>query len=162
MIKVYTCYNGCCTIKISSLKNFSKFYLKTAKKSGIFIYDKNRDSLLLVQSKGNLWGLPKGTLQDNENFKDCAIREVKEETGLTVLPEELSDPIVINNKVEYFYLERSTEDVNVQNHLKYEKNDATGISWIKIKCLERLILNGEIKLNSHCKIMCKKILRKVF
>ena len=80
---MFYCSNKCCEIKISPYiksviiyNNFSNF------KSGIFIFDPENQKILLVQSNGNLWGIPKGTIQKNESFADCAIREVYEETGL--------------------------------------------------------------------------------
>ncbi len=36
----------------------------------------------------HFWELPGGRLQDRESPRDCVVREVKEETGLTVWPEE--------------------------------------------------------------------------
>ena len=39
------------------------------------------DEILFIFRRGK-WDLPKGKNDDNENAKDCALREVKEETGL--------------------------------------------------------------------------------
>jgi ADP-ribose pyrophosphatase YjhB (NUDIX family) len=39
------------------------------------------DDLLLIFRRGK-WDLPKGKLDDNEDIEGCAIREMKEETGL--------------------------------------------------------------------------------
>jgi 8-oxo-dGTP pyrophosphatase MutT (NUDIX family) len=43
-----------------------------------------KDEILLIFRNGK-WDLPKGKVDDNEKAKDCALREVKEETGLTHL-----------------------------------------------------------------------------
>lgn len=40
--------------------------------------------LLLRRKEGDTWHLPKGTLQEGENARDAAIREVLEETGYVV------------------------------------------------------------------------------
>jgi ADP-ribose pyrophosphatase YjhB (NUDIX family) len=43
--------------------------------------------VLLVKpfEKLNLWGIPKGHLNENESYVDCAIRETFEETGVKVV-----------------------------------------------------------------------------
>jgi len=42
-----------------------------------------RDYLIIRQNDGN-WGLPKGHMEPGESEEQTALREVKEETGLTV------------------------------------------------------------------------------
>ncbi len=47
-----------------------------------------KNEVLLGLRKGkvgnNTWGLPGGKLEKNEDFKDCIVREVKEETNLDI------------------------------------------------------------------------------
>lgn len=54
---------------------------------GIFIFDKNGDILICcprgVKDKTN-WTIPKGKQEKDESFKDAAIRETREETGLNL------------------------------------------------------------------------------
>jgi len=45
----------------------------------------NQDGQLLMIFRNNKWDLPKGKLELNENIKECAIREVHEECGISVL-----------------------------------------------------------------------------
>lgn len=46
-------------------------------------------NVLLIRRNGR-WDLPKGHLEDGENIRECAVREVEEETGVTGLePGEL-------------------------------------------------------------------------
>ena len=45
----------------------------------------NFESQLLMIFRNNKWDLPKGKLEQNENIKECAIREVQEECGVSGL-----------------------------------------------------------------------------
>jgi 8-oxo-dGTP pyrophosphatase MutT (NUDIX family) len=46
--------------------------------------DEDGRVLLIKRSDNGLWGLPAGTIELNETVRECAIREVLEETGLAV------------------------------------------------------------------------------
>ena len=48
--------------------------------------DHSEPSVLLIFRRG-VWDLPKGKLEDGETVKECAVREVAEEVGVSVLPE---------------------------------------------------------------------------
>ena len=60
------------------------------------IFDPQGRLLLQQRSDGGQWGLPGGSLEIGESLHDAVIREVSEETGLTVAPGRLigvySDP----------------------------------------------------------------------
>ena len=73
----YKCKNNCCILKIKKYipKNITDKTLQKRKKAGAFIYDPTSDKVLLVQSKGNFWGPPKGSISINETETDCAIRK---------------------------------------------------------------------------------------
>lgn len=72
------------------LKAFKKNLL-LIKAAGGLIHT-GEDDLLLIFRRGK-WDLPKGKLDDNEELEACAIREVKEETGL--LNVEIEKPLCI-------------------------------------------------------------------
>ncbi len=65
---------------IEALKQafFKKFTLVTA--AGGLVQNEKKEYLLIFR-RGK-WDLPKGKLDKGEKLEDCAIREVKEETGL--------------------------------------------------------------------------------
>jgi 8-oxo-dGTP pyrophosphatase MutT (NUDIX family) len=119
-------------------------------KSGVIIHNTLSNKVLIVQSRGNMWGFPKGSFELGENFKTCAIRELKEETGISIKIDELTNQYRLNNFVSYYYvnIDFELDDIQLQNG---EYNDANGISWIKLDCLKDLMLREKLKLNYHAR-----------
>ena len=150
----FTCRKKCCEVEIlpyNGPKQFRKKLINTYRtrlKAGMFLYDSNSKKVLLVQSRGHLWGLPKGTLNPEEEFLDCAIREVQEETGLIIPSSKLEKYISIKGKARYYYVEIDECKVTVQ--IEDKDNDANGIGWVNIECLKELIQTKQITLNKHC------------
>ena len=60
-------------------KDFCKHF-KLVQTGGGLVRNKSGE-ILLIFRRGK-WDLPKGKLDDNESILECAIREVREETGL--------------------------------------------------------------------------------
>jgi 8-oxo-dGTP pyrophosphatase MutT (NUDIX family) len=58
--------------------------------AGGFVYTSNKEVLLIFR-RGK-WDLPKGKLDENESLAECALREVKEETGVADL--SLKQPLI--------------------------------------------------------------------
>ena len=50
--------------------------------NGVVVNEKNEMLFIYRHSK---WDLPKGHVEKEESFEDCALREVKEETGISNL-----------------------------------------------------------------------------
>ena len=50
------------------------------------IFDRRGRLLLQQRSDGGQWGLPGGSVEIGESVADAVVREVREETGLTVRP----------------------------------------------------------------------------
>lgn len=59
-----------------------------ASAGGVIINDEGR--VLVVQQHNNAWSFPKGGVHEGESELDAALREIREETGLTEL-ELISD-----------------------------------------------------------------------
>lgn len=154
-----TCKNNCCNLKVEEFtSDYNNISRKKPKKSkaGVFIFDPESQKILLVQSRGNFWGPPKGTMKYGETWLSCAIREVKEETGLNIDKNNFLKACKIKNTSFYFYLEMKECDLNVQYTVI--DNDANGIGWIKLNCLIEMINNEYLDINKHCKILIKKFL----
>lgn len=57
--------------------------VKTETAGGVVISKKGR--VLLVNQRGRSWSLPKGHIEEGEDAKTAAIREIEEESGVTRL-----------------------------------------------------------------------------
>lgn len=170
--KVYYCNKGCCKIEMCDYHfNFSHHNRgRKERKAGVVIYDPNEERVLVVQSRGQLWGPAKGTVEDfrGETIKDCAIRELKEETGIEIIPSEFLNSVKIENTSIYFYAEMKTNNVTIIRHynndnsIDLEKSDISGIGWIKLECLHDLVRNGNISLTRHACLAFKKFFGRYF
>lgn len=162
----YKCDNGCCNFfltyynptnerkMIEWIKEERKKGIRR-KKAGIFLYDPNKEKILLVQSHGKFWGIPKGTKEENETFVECATRETKEETGLEISEYDLTEFVVVENTTYYIYPYK-TCNVKVQSEV--ENNDANGIGWFSYKCIKDMSNKGKMILNKSFKLVSKKVL----
>ena len=159
---IIKCIKGCCTLYVEEYKGKvpnKKEILDNnyQEKAGMFIYDPYSKKILLVKSRGRLWGPPKGGTEKDEKILDCAKREVKEETGLIISDDDIIIKININSRAVYYYVELKETDVKVQNHII--GNDANGIGWINKNCLYEMVTNGKILLNQHCRILIRRFLK---
>ncbi len=78
------------------VNEFLQYVHEDAKKrqsaKGIIILDDEKILVLRIQTGCHAegkWDLPGGGIEDNETAKDAFIREVNEETGLTLIPESI-------------------------------------------------------------------------
>ncbi len=51
---------------------------------GVFVRNSSGQILLEKRNDNGMWGLPGGNLEPGESIADAAVREVREETGLTI------------------------------------------------------------------------------
>lgn len=156
-METFTCSKECCKIEIHPYITQSEASgRRRRRKAGACIYDPTTKRVLLVQSRGHLWGPPKGTLQYGETERLCAVREVKEETGLEISADNFTRALNISNHAIYFYLEQAETPVSIQSHVP--NNDANGISWMKVECLCECVGNGNITLSRHGRLVFQKFL----
>ena len=101
------CNNGCCKLIIETYID-DKFYKVNGtniqeKKAGVLIHNSCNNKILLIQSKGNFWGFPKGTMEKGEDVRSCALRELYEETGIKLTSKILGECkcICVHNKALY-------------------------------------------------------------
>ena len=76
---------------------------------GLVLNDNNE---LLMIFRRNKWDLPKGKLDEGETIEACALREVKEETGLQILKLEKFINITLHTYTDLHL----NEDVRKETH----------------------------------------------
>lgn len=162
----FQCDFGCCDLYINKsfkevwvseeewFKNHKRPTINKIKKAGTFIFDPISQKILIVQSRGKFWGAPKGSIDEDESIKHCAVRETMEETGIIVPENILNKFSCIKGKCIYYDLEIKEFKPDIQTGIK--DNDASGIGWIKLSCLKNLIDRKCIIINQHLRLLIKK------
>jgi len=125
-------------------KEFFKHF-KLVKAGGGLVKNK-RGEILLIFRRGK-WDLPKGKLDKNETLLQCAVREVREETGLTHIEagEEINTTYHtyvdfgkhILKESHWYKMLASGEDVPIPQ----TEEDITEIRWVKKKDLNSFLEN---------------------
>lgn len=160
----FRCDRGCCKYHVMNWVKPKGPFIRNMiidgkrpirRKAGVFAYDPLENKVLLVQSCGKLWGPPKGSVEENETFSECAKRELCEETGLVVSDEIYQNPVTLKPNTVYFYAQLGENNCQVQSS---NGNDANGVGWFQVDCLVENIKSGKIKVNQHLKLTFKHFL----
>lgn len=100
-----------------------------------------RDQKILFIFRNQKWDLPKGKLENNEDIRDCALREVEEECGIDGLS------ITSKLKTTYHIYKLESELILKETHwyMMKTKSDKKlipqteeGISWVGWKEMDQL------------------------
>ena len=120
---------------------------------GAIIFNAEFNKVLVVKNKScQKWGFPKGGSDKNEDVISCAIREVKEETGLNLYNQGKFLECIKLDK--YFYLV-----VHMNEQTKFHIEDTEEISEVKfvhITKIPSLYSNSNLK-TFHRKYMSKEL-----
>lgn len=111
-------------------------------KCGAIIFDINKTKILLVKNREcKKWGLPKGSSLFNEKKIDCAIREVKEETGFDIEKHGIITNFIKVDKY-YYYIVYQTEKVKL---FVSDKKEVKETKFIPISKIPYLYSNVNLK-----------------
>ena len=94
----------------------------------------NEGKVLLVQHNAGHWDFPKGHMEENETEIETAIREVKEETNIDVIPDETKryeQEYMLENgvlKQVVLFVARKTS-----NNIKAQESEVQNIKWFDFK-----------------------------
>lgn len=117
------------------LKAFKKKFV-LIKAAGGLIHTQDNELLLIFRRAK--WDLPKGKLDDNEALEQCALREVREETGLENV--EIEYPLTITYhtyhqegkhilKESHWYLMRTQKQINL---IPQSEEDIDKCEWVPV------------------------------
>jgi 8-oxo-dGTP diphosphatase len=112
----------------------------------------NNNEILLIKRKNepykDCWALPGGFMEINETLKECAIRELHEETGLCIDVEKLENVTILDDvnrdsrgrviSVVYF----STVEENAK---AIASDDAKELEWFDVTKLPKNIAFDHLK-----------------
>ncbi len=130
------CYRKCytkVTIGVYIMKNYT---LRLTVRALIVQADK----LFLVSNDGHFWYTPGGGIEANETLPECAIREVKEETGISI---QVNDVIYV---YDFFDIKNELHKVEIyfttqikSNRIPKDWSDEGGnVQYVKFFSLEEL------------------------
>ncbi len=117
--------------------------LKREKSCGALVYRKQDDKIELLVLKhryGGHWSFPKGHVENGENEHQTALREVKEETGLSIdLLEGFRKSVEyypkpnVKKQVVYF-LGHARDD-----KVKKQEEEVSEIKWVDLKEAHKVV-----------------------
>lgn len=117
--------------------------MKREKSCGAVVYRYNNDALevLLIRHRfGGHWSFPKGHVEEGENEFQTALREVKEETNLSI---RLRDGF--RESVEYFpkpYIKKQVVyflGLWLGDTAKRQEEEISELRWVPIEEAERMV-----------------------
>ena len=129
----------------------------------VAINDKNE--ILLVKQfrkpiETVLWEIPAGRLEKGENPKDCAIRELKEETGYSAenvkLIHQFYTSAGFSNEKLYIYLATNLSE----GDMKLDEGEYLDVHKVTLDEALKMVLNNEIRdaKTSIGILLCKELL----
>lgn len=121
--------------------------MKTIQKAGAVVLSKdNPENILLLYSKIlNDWTFPKGHIESGENAEQTMIREIKEETGLTVTLLTLLPDIIYTNEFGLVTIKMFLVSSQDDAQLKTEKV-GDQLAWIRYTELKDRLTYDNLKV----------------
>ncbi len=117
----------------------------TKKGAGLIIRNSQRQYLLVKGVYLPKWSWPKGGLEKNETYLECAERETYEECGLIpahYIIDNIDNPIKAPGR---FYLYWEARIINDKQPLYVDMKESTGAAWFTYDEIMLLDTNKDVK-----------------
>ncbi|KAE8268844.1 hypothetical protein A4X09_0g3505 [Tilletia walkeri] len=107
---------------------------------GVIMLDEKWEKCLLVKGwkSSSAWGFPKGKINHSESTRDCAVREVYEETGFDcddLLPSDSNDFLELTmreQKIRLYVVPGVSEDTHFET---LTRKEISKIAWFRLRDL---------------------------
>lgn len=139
--------------------------MKELSAGGIIFFEDNENKnieILMIEDKCHRWTFPKGKIEEGETYKETAMREILEETGIEG---EVVKPLnkvcynyfhSLHDKVEkevYYYLVKArSKDIIVQ------KSEINSAKWFNLKEAQKIQKDYGYSNNSE---IFKKVIKEL-
>lgn len=120
----------------------------TAAGGVVFKGNDTSDPFVLLIFRRGVWDLPKGKLEEGETIKECSVREVAEEVGISVLPEivfklpetyhEYEQGGIHYGKTTHWFGMQFSDDVELTFEPQTEE-DIQKVRWISLNKARTLV-----------------------
>jgi ADP-ribose pyrophosphatase YjhB (NUDIX family) len=118
-------------------------------KAGVIALDVHHCRLLLIQSNRHFFGFPKGQCQSLETLRDCAQRELEEETSLTLNVARYHAVVAYKNVTMFLLHTRVDDNLHITPwRIPLQNNDSTAVGWIRMACIFEMNTRGVMPLNA--------------
>lgn len=124
---------------------FQSFKPRWQQVRGCICISKDNRILLVKGRQHNLWSFPKGHFKGNETSHECALRELYEETGISL---STSSPYIGTKKLsigEYFIYEM---DEKTQTSIQ-DSFEVCDIGWFSLEEIHNLQVNRDVNCFSN-------------
>ena len=108
------------------------------------------------KAKEYKWGLPKGRIENNETYLECAKREIYEETGLKFPNSRFRVYYPMINSIMYIIHLKIKKD----NFLINDDSEIQFVEWKNIDDIKSDILNNKNSYNREIKCLVKALSNK--
>jgi len=136
---------------INNHKRGQPYSKSPRKRAGVCIYNPFENKILVVQVFNEFLGLPKGGQEEGETTMQTALRELNEETGITLPLLDENSKVIFDRTCTYYIIQ--TDICFTPSLNKFEGNDVSGVGWVHLDCISKI--NG--KITSHLDRMVKYI-----
>ncbi len=111
--------------------------------------------LVVLGRMSKKWGLPKGGLEEEETYEECALREIKEETGLTYSLCDFKERIKIHST---YYFVINKDDRKIERG-PIDTREIAAIKWLRLTDIKKL--SEKNLLNRELRDLCNKLKSKI-
>lgn len=118
------------------------------------VFNEKNELLLNLRSDTNTWGIPGGSMELYENIKTTAIRELKEEAGITAEDLQLVD--ILSGKDYYFEYPNGDKMCtvivlfkvkNYSGEIEVSDNESKELKFFSLNKLPQLESRAEVIIN---------------